>query len=123
MENFFGEKDSNIHSEEFERGIYKILSGKNWVMTAEEKLVVARIRKRIVVTFENGAPLSLADWAPCSWQNNTKVINYEYQPMEWLNVSSNVAERLFSRAKLVIFDHRISMLPVNLEETLFLYIN
>ena len=33
----------------------------NGVMTAEEKLVVARIRKEIVVTSENGAPLSLFD--------------------------------------------------------------
>ena len=36
---------------------------------------------------------------------------------------SNVVERLFSRAKLFLSDHRMSILPVNLEETLFLYIN
>ena len=43
--------------------------------------------------------------------------------MEWLNPTSNMVERLLSRAKMVLSDHRISMLPMNLEETLFLYIN
>ena len=43
--------------------------------------------------------------------------------MEWLNPTSNVVERFFSRAKIVFSDHRMSMLPVNLEQTLFLYIN
>ena len=34
---------------------------KNGVMTAEEKFVVARFRTEIVVTSENGAPLSFFD--------------------------------------------------------------
>ena len=58
--------------------------GKNGVMTAEEKFVVARFRTEIVVTSENGAPLSLFDLA-LLMAKNTKEINYEYQPMEWLN--------------------------------------
>ena len=59
---------------------------------------------------------------PCSWQKTTKEINYEYQPMEWLNPTSNAVERLFSGAKNVVSDQRMSMLPMNLEETL-LYIH
>ena len=43
--------------------------------------------------------------------------------MEGQNPTSNVVERLFSRGKMVLSDHRMSMLPMNLEETLFLYIN
>ena len=89
-------------------------------MTAEKKLVVARFRKENAVTSKNGAPLSLADRALLK-AKNTIEINYEYQPMEWLNPTSNVVKRLFSRAKIVFSDHRMSMLPVNLEETLFLY--
>ena len=91
-------------------------------MTAEEKLVVARFRTEIVVNSENGAPLSLFDRA-LLMAKNTKEINYEYQPMEWLNPTSNVVEKLFRGAKMVLSDHRMSMLPMNLEETLFLYIN
>ena len=97
-------------------------TGKNGIMTAAEKFVVARFRTEIVVTSENGAPLSLFDRA-LLMEKNTKEINYEYQPMEWLNLTSNVVERLLSRAKKVLSDHRMSMLPMNLEETLFLYIN
>ena len=33
------------------------------------------------------------------------------------------SRRLFSRAKMVLSDHRMNILPVNLEETLFLYTN
>ena len=91
-------------------------------MTAEEKLVEARFRKEIVVTSENGVPLCLFNRA-LLMAKNRKEINYEYQPMEWLNPTSNVVERLFSRAKMVLSDHRMSMLPLNFEETLFLYIN
>ena len=64
---------------------------KNGVMTAEEKLVVARFRKEIVVNSENDAPLSLFDQA-LLMAKNTKEINYEYQPMEWLNPTSNVVK-------------------------------
>ena len=100
----------------------KTETGKNGVMTAEEKLVVAGFRKKIVVNSENGAPLSLFDQA-LLMAKNTNEIRYEYQPMEWLNPTSNVVERLFSRAKMVLSDHRMSMLPMNFGKTLFLYIN
>ena len=73
-------------------------------MTAEEKLGVARFRKEIVASSENGAPLSLFDRA-LLMAKNTKEINYEYQPMEWLNPTSNVVERFFSRTKTVLSDH------------------
>ena len=39
--------------------------------------------------------------------------------MERLNPTSNVVERLFSGAKMMLSDHRMSMLPMNLDETLF----
>ena len=73
-------------------------TGKNGVMTAEEKFVVARFCTEIVFTSENGAPLSPFDPALLI-AKNTKEINYEYQPMEWLNPTSNVVERLLSRVK------------------------
>ena len=50
-------------------------------MTAEEKFVVARFRTEIVVTSENGAPLSLCDRA-LLMAKNAKEINYAYQSME-----------------------------------------
>ena len=93
--------------------------GKNGAVRAEEKLVVAQFRTEIVVTSANGVPF----WPGPALGKNTKEINCEYQPMKWLNPTSNVVEILFSRAKMVLSDHRMSMLPMNLEETLFLYIN
>ena len=96
--------------------------GKKGAMTAEERFVVARFRMEIVVTSKNSAPLSLFDRALLMAKNINEII-YEYQPMEWPNPTSNVVERLLSRAKMVLSDHRMSMLPMNLEETLFLYIN
>ena len=90
-------------------------TGKNGVLTAEKKLVVARFRKEIVATSGNGAPLSLFDRA-LLMAKNTREISYEYQPMEWLNPTSNVVERLFSPAKMVFSDHRKSMLPIDLKK-------
>ena len=110
MVKYVGENASVIHSKAFERGVCKLISGNNGVLTAEEKLVVSRFRK---------VPPSLTDKA-LLMAKNTKEINYEYQRMDWLNPTSNVLERLFSRGKMVLSDHRMSMLPVNLEQTLFL---
>ena len=119
MEKYLGGNASIIQRKTFEKGSCKITSGKNGVMTAEEKLVAARFRRQIVVTSKNGAPLNLADRA-LLMAKNTKELNYKYQTTEWLNPTSNVVERLFSRAKMVFSDHRMSMLPVNSEPTLFL---
>ena len=50
-------------------------NGKKWGHGAEEKLVLARFRKEIIVTSENGAPLSLFNQALLT-AKNTKEINY-----------------------------------------------
>ena len=122
MDKNLGGNVSIIHSKVFERGRCKKISGKNGVKTAEEKLVVARFRKEIVVTSKKGAPPTLADRA-LLMAKNTKELNYEYQPMEWLNPTSNVVEKPFSRAKMVFSDHRMSLLALKIEESLFLYKN
>ena len=43
--------------------------------------------------------------------------------VEWIPVSSNVAEMLFSRAKLTVGSLRTSLTPLHLEAILFLFVN
>ena len=54
IEKYLGENASFFHSKAFEKGICKIISGKNGVMTGEEKLITARFRQEIVLTSKNG---------------------------------------------------------------------
>ena len=42
---------------------------------------------------------------------------------KWLPVASNVAERLFSRAKHVLSQYRMRILPRHLEGQIFLMVN
>ena len=42
---------------------------------------------------------------------------------EWIPATSNVCERLFSRAKMIFDDYRKKLEPVNLEAQLFLFVN
>ena len=43
--------------------------------------------------------------------------------VEWIPVTSNVVERLFSRAKLTVGSLRTSLTPLHLEAILFLFVN
>ena len=43
--------------------------------------------------------------------------------MEWIPGTSNICERLFSRAKLNLGDMRHRLAPMHLESQLFLYVN
>jgi len=47
----------------------------------------------------------------------------EYMSIYWIPATSNMCERLFSRARLVLSDYRKSMSPVTLEALLFLNCN
>jgi hypothetical protein len=46
-----------------------------------------------------------------------------YENVNWIPVTSNVVERLFSLAKLTFTDNRQATLPENIEKTLFLKVN
>ena len=43
--------------------------------------------------------------------------------LEWIPPTSNCAERLFSRVRIVLTDYRGSLSPVNLEPQIFLHAN
>ena len=52
-----------------------------------------------------------------------KTSNEVYQCTDWLPITSNMCERLFSRAKLIFDERRQNMLPINLEILLYLKLN
>ena len=52
-----------------------------------------------------------------------KVIFNEYSSLNYVPPTSNVVERLFSNARLILTDNRKSMSPYTLECVMFLKIN
>ena len=45
---------------------------------------------------------------------------YQYRSSSWVPITSNMCERLFSRANIIFDERRQRMLPINLEILLFL---
>ena len=52
-----------------------------------------------------------------------KLIVSKYRPMQHISPTSNVCERLFSRAKLIMRPHRKMMTPYHLDMLIFLRSN
>ena len=52
-----------------------------------------------------------------------KVVHGEYSSLNFVPPTSNVVERLFSNARLVLTDYRKSMTPYTFECVMFLKIN
>jgi len=57
------------------------------------------------------------------FEKNKKNIGTRYINIDWIPPTSNLCERLFSRAKLVFSERRQRLLPKNLEIVLFLKLN
>jgi hypothetical protein len=60
----------------------------------------------------------------CNHELQQNIMNYSaYQNLSWIPATSNIVERLFSKAKLVYSDKRTRLLPKNLEIILYLTCN
>ena len=68
------------------------------------------------------------DWAQdviddTNARKRRKLIVSKYRPMQHISPTSNVCERLFSRAKLIMRPHRKMMTPYHLDMLIFLRSN
>ncbi len=103
-----------VHSPAFESGICKILQG-NESLDIEEQNALCSFKSEIDIGEEDN---SFAEQV----LKKQRLYN-SYQNLQHITPTSNIAERFFSVAKLVISDLRKSMLPKNLESILFLKFN
>ena len=121
---FYLEADAHIvHSPSFESGIVKLLDDEVDQLTEMERNSVECFRcsndvDNIVAIDDN---LSLVQKALKN--KRRKVSHAEYSSLTFVPPTSNVVERLFSNARLVLTDYRKSMSPYTFECVMFLKIN
>ena len=114
-------KDAEIvMSKDFENAVVKCLDKKSSTLTSSEILSLKKFEEPIQVL--SGAPT--LSFAEASLQaKRLKLQDNGFQRMDWLPPTSNVCERLFSRAKLTFGQCRQKLSPMHLEAELFLFVN
>lgn len=120
--NYYLAADAQIlHSPAFESGIVKVLDDEVDQLTEEERNSLGRFSRHSnnVVTMDDN--LSLVEKALMN--KKRKVAHSEYPSLNFVPPTSNVVERLFSNARLVLTDYRKSMSPYTFECVMFLKIN
>jgi hypothetical protein len=120
-----------VHSPCFESAVSKVL-GNNLKLSREETKALARFRIGSATNMEHTdeiEELHDTDFAS-SVLNTAEVTRTEitsnrmpYRSLKHVSPTSNICERLFSRAKLIARDHRKHMSPYHLELLLFLRYN
>ena len=120
-----------VHSKHFESGVIKVQSGNEQTLTRDEK----KSLKRFLIDYDanndsdieeiESDQLSFADSVLERAQaaKRQRIEKSAYRSMKHVSPTSNVCERLFSRAKLIMTDQRKHMTPYHLEMMLFLRFN
>ncbi len=123
MERYLSPHANIVHSQHFEKGVVKILTGYGDQLNDYEKNHLLKLRTNYELpTTTDDNELTFAERAikAKKQRNNT---NKEYIDLKFIPPTSNIVERLFSKSKLILSDVRKSMLPANLEMLLFLKVN
>ena len=122
---FYLKADADIiKSPHFESAIVKVLDDSVDQLTAEEKNDIMCFRQNAggnVANASNDDELTLVQKALKN--KRRKVVHGEYLNLNFVPPTSNVVERLFSNARLVLTDYRKSMTPYTFECVMFLKIN
>ena len=117
--------DANIiHSHAFETGIVKVLDDAVDQLTAEEENDISCFRQTPGMNIGNASGDDELTLVQKALKNKRrKVVHGEYSSLNFVPPTSNVVERLFSNARLVLTDYRKSMTPYTFECVMFLKIN
>ena len=112
-----------VHSKDFENAVVKVLGEQENRLTPTEKRAI----KRFLITETNNdeSDESDADQPTLSFAERSRQSSLEkkrkrateskYRPMNHVSPTTCLVERLFSRAKLIMTDHRKSMSSYHLE--------
>ena len=116
VEHFLGAGNGTLtHNPAFEKAIIKTIAGEN--LTFLEKYEIdSFVKQDEAAESTSSSSTSYVDEIIAS-KKAKKMIHFE-----WIPATSNVCERLFSRAKMIFDDYRKKLEPVNLESQLFLFV-
>jgi hypothetical protein len=112
--------DANIvQNKEFENAGCKITNGFTAYLTNEEKSAVQGFQKAADKR-EVGQSSSFADGILATKMQCLDGVGGGEYTVKWIPPTSNIVERLFSRAKLTVGELRQRLTPMRLEAILFL---
>ena len=121
MERYLSSSAAIIHSPDFESGLIKVqdeLAEEN--LTQAEKSALRRFKSTGPILTETVAPkTNIVEQA----LKKRKMNHSTYVDTTFIPATSNVVERLFSGARLVLTDYRKSMTPYTFECLMFLKMN
>lgn len=113
-----------VHSPDFEKGIISICSNRPLSDNEKEACKCFEVPINNVTTIVVDPNESLVERAIKRAKiSHENIPAASYMKLHWVPFSSNIVERTFSRAKLLINDLRSSMLPLHLENVMMLLMN
>jgi hypothetical protein len=114
-----------VHSPEFENAIVKVIEDELNTLNTREKELLEPLRKSNIAAVGSGHSPIIHETqiAIHALKKKKKRVQMEYIDMSFIPPTSNIVERLFSAARLVLTDYRKSMSPYTFECVMFLKIN
>ena len=125
MERHISSDGAIVHSREFENGIVKVLEEEWEDLTMTEKLLLHPFE---VQNMPDGiqaiSPMKLTTLATAALKTKKrKLLLSPYIDLGHIPPTSNIVERIFSTARLILTDYRKSMSPYTFECVMFLKFN
>ena len=122
MEEYLAPDSNIVESGNFETGIVKVQCGREDSLTAAEKAAISCFR--LVNPQETQQPQAATALSLEERINRAKrmrlVGTTQYIGLNWIPATSDLVERFFSQAKLVLSDLRKGMSPITFESIMFL---
>lgn len=134
LDNYLSKNARIIHNKNFENAVVKIQSLKESTLSQSEKQAISRYLivdnepegERNADEEDEEEELNFVEnlLAEARASKRRRMLSRsKYRNLAHIEPTSNMVERLFSRAKLIMTDHRKSMSPRNLELLLYLICN
>jgi len=126
MKDRLGDKTSMVLNPHFEEAIRKIQRGEESELKGVQQRATLHLRKKrdVGVTPKKvSTPMSFAKLLLKKSKNRTDGSESKYVDTRFIVPTSNLCERLFSKAGYVLSDRRRGLLPSNFEMQLFLHFN
>lgn len=113
-----------VHSPLFESAVVKVQRGNSSALSREERAMLSSLELvRSGESSESDDRLSFAQRALKRQKTFGRARTQNYMDSRFLLPTSNICERLFSKAGHVLTDRRKGLSPVNLESQIFLHLN
>ena len=125
MEYHLSKDGGIVHAPEFENAIVKVIEDELNTLNTREKELLGPLRKsnNAAVEFGHSPIIHGTQIAIQGLKKKKRKVQNEYIDMSFIPPTSNIVERLFSAARLVLTDYRKSMSPYTFECVMFLKVN